>query len=160
MTMSDEPTATAVDDDDTLEAGEEELLAFGWAPGALPDGQAALLQDGLAAHRGASGWIVTAALGGATLGRFPTASAVRRYARRLRDVADWAAAPAAGLPGETIEAARLLALAVIEDELAVMRETMAALEAAILDASERVDDIQAKAILSADVSADPEDSAG
>lgn len=122
-----------------IEASAEEFTAFGWQP--LADGFA---RDGLQASRDAAEWQVSAAGCGALLGRFPTVSTVRRFAKRIGVITDWSAADP---DPSALEAARMMALAVIEEEVATARDTIAALEDAIADAEERVEDMQAKALL-------------
>ncbi|MGQ3072137.1 MAG: hypothetical protein ACT7A5_13840 [Ferrovibrionaceae bacterium] len=122
-----------------IEASAEEFAAFGWQP----EGDA-FVRDGLQASRDDDAWQVAAAGCGALLGRFPTVSTVRRFAKRIGVITDWSApSPDAS----ALEAARMMALAVIEEEVATARDTVAALEDAIADAEERVEDMQAKALL-------------
>jgi hypothetical protein len=122
-----------------IEASAEEFAAFGWQPAA--EGFA---RDGLQAVRDAGEWQVSAAGCGALLGRFPTVSTVRRFAKRIGIITDWSAADP---DPSALEAARMMALAVIEEEVATARDTIAALEDALADAEERVEDMQAKALL-------------
>lgn len=122
-----------------IEASAEEFAAFGW----LPEGQA-FARDGLQAVRDGGEWQVAATGCGALLGRFPTVSTVRRFAKRIGVITDWSAPSP---DPSALEAARMMALAVIEEEVATARDTIAALEDALADAEERVEDMQAKALL-------------
>lgn len=122
-----------------IDASAEEFAAFGWQPAAQ-----GFARDGLQAVYDAAEWQVSATGCGALLGRFPAVSTVRRFARRIGAIADWSAAEP---DPSALEAARMMALAVIEDEVATARDTIAALEDAIADAEERVEDMQAKALL-------------
>ncbi len=90
------------------------------------------------------------------LGRFPTVSTVRRFAKRIGVIADWSAPTP---DPSALEAARMMALAVIEEEVATARDTIAALEDALADAEERVEDMQAKALLFTFDDADEEEEA-
>lgn len=122
-----------------IEASAEEFAAFGWQPAG--EGFA---RDGLQALRDGAEWQVSAAGCGALLGRFPTVSTVRRFAKRIGAISDWSAPSP---DPSALEAARMMALAVIEEEVTAARDTIAALEDAIADAEERVEDMQAKALL-------------
>ncbi len=122
-----------------IEASAEEFAAFGWQP--VPAGFA---RDGLQAARDGAEWQVSATGCGGLLGRFPTVSTVRRFAKRIGVITDWSAADP---DPSALEAARMMALAVIEEEVATARDTIAALEDALADAEERVEDMQAKALL-------------
>ncbi len=122
-----------------IEASAEEFAAFGWQAAG-----AGFARDGLQAVRDGTEWQVSATGNGALLGRFPGVSTVRRFARRVGAVTDWSAADP---DPSALEAARMMALAVIEEEVATARDTIAALEDAIADAEERVEDMQAKALL-------------
>lgn len=126
-------------DVEPIEASAEEFAAFGWQ--AAGDGFA---RDGLRATQDAGEWRVSAIGCGGLLGRFPTVSTVRRFAKRIGVITDWSVPEP---DSSALEAARMMALAVIEDEAATARDTIAALEDAIADAEERVEDMQAKAIL-------------
>lgn len=122
-----------------IEASAEEFAAFGWQPAG-----GGFARDGLQATRDAAEWQVSATGCAALLGRFPTVSTVRRFAKRIGVITDWSAPEP---DPSALEAARMMALAVIEEEVATARDTIAAIEDALADAEERVEDMQAKALL-------------
>ncbi|MFX6031771.1 hypothetical protein ABTE99_19545, partial [Acinetobacter baumannii] len=69
-----------------IEASAEEFAAFGWQPAGK-----GFVRDGLQAARDGDAWQVAAAGCGALLGRFPTVSTVRRFAKRIGVITDWSA---------------------------------------------------------------------
>jgi hypothetical protein len=132
----------------SLEAAEQEFLAFGWERRRItaPDtGSGKREVDGFshgdfAVYFGPAGWEVVALPADMLLGRLPSASAVRRFAQKC---VSFPAQP----NGAVIGAARQAMLQAVEEELSMARQAANLLEAKIDDLLSSVDDIRAKAIL-------------
>ena len=116
------------------EAAPAELLAFGWTA----EGDAGFVSGRLRAVPGEHGWLVTERANGARLAELPTASAVRRFGAKAEGVEDLAAT------------APRLAATTLEEELKLSREAVAALERAVADLEEQINDLMAKDLLFAE----------
>jgi hypothetical protein len=115
-------------------AAPAELAAFGWT--AIEGG--AFVAGRLQAVPAESGWLVIEHASGLRLAELPTASAVRRFAAKTEGVADLAAV------------APRLAAATLEEELKLSREAVAALERAVADLEDQINDLMAKDLLFAE----------
>lgn len=117
------------------DAAPAELVAFGWT--AKPDGKA-FVAGRLEAVAADHGWLVIEHATGLRLAELPTAAAVRRFAAKAEAVED-----IAGL-------APRLAAATLEEELKLSREAVAALERAVADLEDQINDLMAKDLLFAE----------
>ena len=127
------PSATGKNEE-VDDAAPAELLAFGWTTtdaGAFTSGR-------LQAMPAEQGWLVVERATGLRLAELPTASSVRRFAAKAEAVEDLA-----GL-------APRLAAATLEEELKLSREAVAALERAVADLEDQINDLMAKDLLFAE----------
>lgn len=115
-------------------AASAELSAFGWTPAADGRFRSGRL-EAVAAERG---WLVLEHATGHRLAELPTISAVRRFAAKAEAVED--------LAGQ----APRLAASTLEDELKLSREAVAALERAVADLEDQINDLMAKDLLFAE----------
>lgn len=127
------PPATGTDEE-VPGAAPAELSAFGWT--ATEAG--AFVAGRLEAIPGERGWFVAERATGLRVAELPTASAVRRFAAKAEAVEDLAAL------------APRLAAATLEEELKLSREAVAALERAVADLEEQINDLMAKDLLFAE----------
>lgn len=124
------PTAR---NEDLPDAAPAELAAFGW----IAEG-AGFVSGRLQAVPVGPGWLVSERATGHRLAELPTASAVRRFAAKTEAVEDIAG-----------EAPRLAAVT-LEEELRLSREAVAALERAVADLEDQINDLMAKDLLFAE----------
>ncbi|WP_119421128.1 hypothetical protein [Desertibaculum subflavum] len=120
--------------DEVPGAAPAELAAFGWT--AIEGG--GFIAGRLRAAPAGQGWIVVEHATGHRLAELPTVSAVRRFAAKAEAVEDLAAT------------APRLATATLEEELKLSREAVAALERAVADLEEQINDLMAKDLLFAE----------
>ena len=115
------------------DAAPAELVAFGW----VAEGEG-FVSGRLQAVSAGAGWLVSERATGHRLAELPTASAVRRFAAKTEAVEDIAG-----------QAPRLAAVT-LEEELKLSREAVAALERAVADLEDQINDLMAKDLLFAE----------
>jgi hypothetical protein len=122
--------------DEIPDAGRAELVAFGWV--AEREAGPLVLGRFAAVAAAAGGWQVNHVATGARLAELPTASAVRRFAAKAEGIAD------------IVTVAPRLAAATLEEELTLSREAVGALERAVADLEDQINDLMAKDALFAE----------
>ncbi len=127
---------TGASSDEIPGAGHAELVAFGWA--ATADGAAFVLGRFAVKASDEGGWQVSEQATGARLAELPTASAVRRFAAKAEGIED------------IVTMAPRLAAATLEEELKLSREAVNALERAVADLEDQINDLMAKDLLFAE----------